>query len=295
LTYIFLKGVFNLTEETIKTASSSKLELLKIVIEITIAIILFFSPLLYLIGIAFHEGYASAYGISTGFFPLSSLELKEYIYFLYIEKVIIKFLCDIFCYVVICVLVIPIFLSILSSLKKQFSSYNFFQEIDSFLDKRWFPPIKKWPKLAEFFQNIESNVKWLIGNKFFLFLISILLVSIIFGYFVYLAGKEGKEYANTHRKDYLEKGCFFKEDGIWSNCDSLVNQKGEILHTGLLIATSNNYIAFFNCEGSIVTKFPNDAVIRNEIKKIDGKGKKKSNNPFPYCQNVPVTSTSKTQ
>ncbi|MEE9362078.1 MAG: hypothetical protein V3U92_05715 [Cellulophaga sp.] len=271
-----------MTEETIKTASLSKLELL----QIAIAIIVFSSPLLYLIGIAFYQGFLSAYGINISFFPPTLFEIygNVYIFFIGIYFSIIKLLWYIIPLVVFIFMIVLIFLAY----SKCYPS----------------PPLKKTNAffrpnsfLKEFLQHIwsilkESSAKLKI---IFIFPIYILLPPILFALCVYSADKKGKEYSNTEKKDYLENGCYFKEKSMWSNCDSLVNKKGEILHTGLLIASTNNYIAFFNCEGSIVTKFPNDAVIINEIKKIDGKGKKKSNNPFPYCQNVPVTSTSKTQ
>ena len=65
-----------MTEERTETASLSKLELL----QIAIAIIVFFSPLLYLIGIAFWQGFLSAYGIHPSFFPPTLFEIYGYVY-----------------------------------------------------------------------------------------------------------------------------------------------------------------------------------------------------------------------
>lgn len=79
------------------------------------------------------------------------------------------------------------------------------------------------------------------------------------------AYRKGRSVSDDKIDTYLKEGCVVKENEIWGNCYSLKSRNNEIIYTGILVAHTNDFVAFFTEHGSFVRKFPNGAVIVNEL------------------------------
>ena len=105
-------------------------------------------------------------------------------------------------------------------------------------------------------KQIESNMS--LGWVFFSVVLSLVL-------FPLWSHHEGRSYSKEIRDKYLEKGCFYEKDSLWSNCSSLKGKDGKTLYKGILIAHTKEYVAFFDCKGTVITEIPNGGTVINEL------------------------------
>jgi hypothetical protein len=66
------------------------------------------------------------------------------------------------------------------------------------------------------------------------------------------AYSKGHDVAHERIKLYLEKGCYTDAKTKWDTCFLVLDEKGNVLHEGLLIAVNDKEIAIFKKNGSYV-------------------------------------------
>lgn len=70
------------------------------------------------------------------------------------------------------------------------------------------------------------------------------------------AGKKAQQLENEKIADFQAHGCYVKEKQPWNNCFSLLDEKGQELVSGLLVAITQDRIAFFVKDGPVVLDIP---------------------------------------
>ena len=67
---------------------------------------------------------------------------------------------------------------------------------------------------------------------------------------------KGEEFSIKERDDYLQNGCYFKEQSNWNNCSILLDKEGKEIAKGILVVGSLTHIAFFNDNGPRTMQIP---------------------------------------
>jgi hypothetical protein len=256
-----------LSEGHLKNSNSSRLKLF-------LAVVGIFTPAGYLIGLSFYQGTFIAYGISksTDVFPISVQEVYVTAYYA------ISYL-----FMGISSLIIKVFTSLFSA-PTIYWSLSFIALLVAILYltfkrppflKNWLP---KWlinlvQKSIYYLHWDNNNLTKVVGiisalSYLILSLIYIILAISLFWVFTpWVASYKGQEVAEEKRDKYLEKGCFYEKDSLWSNCMSLKSKDGKTICKGILIAHTKEHVAFFNSKGTVIVKIPIDSTIVNELSK----------------------------
>lgn len=223
------------------------------------ALLGFLAPAAYLFGLSYHQGRLEAFGIEPDSFPLAAPDIYVLSY-----QTAGKFL-------------LAIGVAAISLVKELLSpplSYWILPGIIgcagclsvgvklgklpvSSLSPQWTITIKRWLLWLHWKTNVFT--------AFFL------VVSIVaYGAFsvIYLVGAisffwwapsfgpyyKGREEAKERISVYLASGCQADSKTRWDSCITIQDEKGKVIHEGLLIAINDKEVALFKKEGSYIFK-----------------------------------------
>ncbi len=227
----------------------------------------------YISGYYFNIGYLKGYGIDADLFKLSTYEvyLSTYNLLIHITVSLIEIFlkCIIFLQnpsnfkiiimiLMIVVLVIYIYIKILK-IKNKFHNpikLVFLKKVLSYLDSK----NNDFTKAV----GITGIFSYIISSIFF-FLMNVGFISVLLGV---LSMKGGEYYSSKSVEKFIEDGCYVEKGKVWSNCKILKSKKGDKIYEGILVIYSNNNIAFFNKNGSFITKFSDGYSIENKYEKV---------------------------
>lgn len=223
----------------------------------------------YLVGISYYQGRLSAYGVSSDTFPLALQDIYVEafwavgLWLLTIATEIIAILKK---------LTTPpgLYWSVVTILTITYISYiliKYKSPIRLFLREK-LKPVKKMIDYLDWERNAFSKAVG-ITSLFSYSLISILwvvtMISICWVGLPLAAYYKGRDNTTTAINSYLEKGCHIGDGEKWSNCKSLQTRDGKQIFEGILVAHTNDYVAFFNKTGSLVARFPDDGVVVSKL------------------------------
>ena len=228
------------------------------------------APTAYLMGITFHQGDLSAYGVSSELFAISVQDayINAYyavaFYLMALTSFIVKVLNLLFSgtnlYIsaaAICGITLLIY--ILIKLFKKLSSCNLNNQ---FIRLKWLLSFLHWRR-NDFTKAV--GVAGLASYSFVLILYILMVLSVFWLVFPMMAYYKSFELAEKKRDNFLQKGCYIKEGDFWGNCKTLKSKSGEVIYKGLLIAKTEKHIAFFTKKGSFIITYPADSVIENSF------------------------------
>ena len=228
------------------------------------------APTAYLMGITFHQGNLSAYGVSSELFAISVQDayINAYysvaFYLMVLTSLIVKVLNFLFSapnlYIsVFAIFGISLFIYILIKLFKKLSSYN---SNNKFIRLKRLLSFLHWRR-NDFTKAV--GVTGLASYSFVLILYILMVLSVFWLVLPIMAYYKSFELAEKKRDNFLQKGCYIKEGEFWGNCKTLKNKSGEVIYKGLLIAQTEKHIAFFTKKGAFIITYPTDSVVENSF------------------------------
>ena len=79
------------------------------------------------------------------------------------------------------------------------------------------------------------------------------------------AHSKGQTVAQERIGKFLEKGCHAEPKTKWNTCFVVLDDKGVVIHEGLLIAMNDKEMAFFKKDGSYVFPRKEGTVLRRKL------------------------------
>lgn len=234
-----------------------------------IALLALLAPVAYLIGLSFHQGTLSAYGIESDSFPLSVQDMYVEAFFAisYLLLTITKFVITLVklvttlpglgWFIAIALTIAAILYVILKRPKIRKLRYSI-----------EFPLIKRLINYLHWENNDFTkalSITGFISYSLFVLLYGLVALSVLWFAFPLAAYYQGRDVATQKIDLYLKEGCHLKKGERWGNCKALKTADNKIVYEGILVAHANGYVAFFTKAGSFVTKFPDDGVIVSEL------------------------------
>lgn len=228
------------------------------------------TPGAYLLGYAYYEGYMNAFGVETDGFPVSAPNVYVFSY-----QTVGYFLLSIGVAAA----------KLLDQLSKPPTIYWVLGILCLSIGGIYWliKAVRKGPhpRLQCLLGKINSIVSWLhwknndftksigiVGVASYTLLV-VLTASAGIALFWWLlplgANAKGKEVANDRIAAFREKGCHPDEKSKWDNCFLVIDEKGNQLHDGLLIAMNDNVVAIFKKDGSYIFKRQDGFVLRRKL------------------------------
>ncbi len=228
------------------------------------------TPAGYIVGLSYHQGYLSAFGVDGGAFPLSTQEayvqgyyatvflgaglinkVSAAIHWVLTPKGAFTFLGAISSIA----LVIYWLIKMASVSWSEFSSSIGSRLKNIFAYLHW--------RDNDFTKAL--SVTSVISYLLFFVIYALTLLAIIWIFAPYAAYTQGFSVAEERLEAYLEKGCVVEKGKRFSNCRVLRDANGKVVHRGLLVAYSNSSVAFFSGGRSFVSSLPKGATLISEI------------------------------
>lgn len=228
------------------------------------------TPGAYLLGYAYYEGYMNAFGVETDGFPVSAPNVY------------------VFSYQTVGYFLLSIGGVTVKALNKLLSPPTVYWVAGALCltvgGIYWlFKAVRKGPhpKLRKLLEKIKGVVSWLhwknndftkslgivgVASYGFAALATASMAVALFWWLLPLSAyAKGKEVATDRIKLFLDKGCHADQKSKWDNCFFVVNEKGNEVHEGLLIAMNDNVVAIFKKDGSYVFKRQDGFVLRRKL------------------------------
>ena len=229
------------------------------------------APAAYLLGSAFYQGYMEAAGVEPDDFPISIQDtyVRAYqavgYFLLSIGKIVAGALERlihppvVYWVAAILCLVIGGIYWLLKVFKKESH------------------PLLK--KLIDKIGIIASRLHWqnndltkatgIVGGILYMLLVIafVLMIAAALWWLLFVGGYlKGKDVAAEQIKSFIEKGCHEDEKTKWNNCISVLDEKGNEMHEGLLIAMNGKDIAILKKDGSYLFSRQKGFLIRKKLR-----------------------------
>lgn len=231
------------------------------------AIAAILTPGAYLLGLSYYRGYLSAFGVRSDGFPISAPDIYVFSYqtvgyfLLALGEVSVKALNNIFSPpliyltgVTLAALVGAIYL--LLRLARN-------------------GPHPKIQRVLAKVKSVVSQLHWKnndftksvgivgVGSYSVVILVTSLAAITLFWWLLpQSAYSKGYRVAQERIKLFVDKGCHEEEKTKWDTCFVVLDEKGAVVHEGLLIAINDKEMAFFKKDGSYVFPRKDDATLR---------------------------------
>ncbi len=227
-------------------------------IQLTIgAIVAILTPGAYLLGYRFHQGYLSAFGVASDIFPVSTPDVYINFYrtagyfFLAWKELVSQTLhwlvtppVGYWALGAISALVFCIYVYLKSDKGELHPHIQRIVDIAKaeFRKLHW--------KSDDFTRSI-----WIVGLTSFaliFFAFCVILFAVTWWLVPLNAYTNGQNVASERIKLYIEKGCHADVGAQWDTCYQVLDERGNVIHEGLLIAANDKDIAIFKRDGSYV-------------------------------------------
>ena len=214
-------------------------------------------PYMYLLGLAYYQGYMSEFGVSSDMFPISTADVYVNA-FVVISMVFFKCLNKINILIILNMSLIVGHLLIWGGVLSGVIYYIKFREKNMFFLNQSLN-LKNKSELPEPSKNALSVINFIhISFQIILFVISLLLILWVG---VNIATKIGESVAFENINKYLLNECKFDSKEKWNACIRIENGAGLKPQEGLFIAKNPDEIALFKKKGSYVYRLNYDSII----------------------------------
>ncbi|MES9902459.1 MAG: hypothetical protein ABW168_07225 [Sedimenticola sp.] len=240
-------------------------------IPLIIAAIGLLAPAGYIIGVSYYQGVLTAYGVSPDSFPITAHDV--YVAAYYAIGLLLLEITRIIGYVFKLVITPPgVYWLVAGLLALILFVYMLIKRLSlprSTKSECILKVVRKLLAYLHWDNNAFSKavgVTSLLSYGVFTILSVLMMLAILWFFIPMAAHYEGRDVTRKTIDIYLEKGCVVKENEIWSNCKTLLSKDNKAIYTGILVAHSSDYLAFFTEKGSFVLKIPSGAVIVNGLR-----------------------------
>jgi len=231
------------------------------------AFIAIITPAAYLLGFSFRNGYISAFGVTDEAFPISTSDIYVFSYhavghiLLAIGELASSFLTTLFKTQVICwTLVAVAFLTYCIYMLLRFTRSGSHPRIQWILSK-----VKVIVSRLHWKNNDFTKALGIVGlTSYGVIALATTAVSIaLFWWIISMSARsKGTDLAQERIKIYLDNGCQVDAKTKWDSCVLVTDNKGNIIHEGLLIAVNDKNIAIFKKDGSYIFTRSDDFLLR---------------------------------
>lgn len=221
------------------------------------------TPYAYLIGTCYYQAYMNSYGVSVDNFPLSVADTYVYAYMAVggvifdAYKWLIVIIKNKWLYLGLLILVFIVYVVIKLIRNKE---TNFLQKIKSIICAA----IDRY----HYKNNDFSKSLFIVGLPTYYLGVVIYFFCVLFllwwGILI-VAIDQGKAISKSRITEFKKQGCIFDKTTHWNNCISVIDESGEVIYQGLLVAQNNDQIAIFKKEGSYLIKLKDDQIVRKEF------------------------------
>lgn len=241
-------------------------------LNLVLAILGTLAPLGYFIGINFNQGKLHAYGISSSSFDMSTQEayMMAYYAIFYILLSISSLISELLNIIsttngIVTIITIFFILVFIVYLIIRFA------DIDKIILKnKWIINIKDFLIGLHWKNNkltMAFGITGILSYLTFSALYLLMVIPMIYIALPYVAFIQGEKAEQEKRNNYIINGCIQENKQIFNTCHTLKSKDGDIIVEGLLIAESNNMIAFFTKDGSYILERPKDATLIKTLHK----------------------------
>jgi len=232
-----------------------------------LSFIAIFAPIFYLIGLSYHQTILNSYGLDPGLFPIT---LQDTYVAAYIA--VTRLLLPI--YVVGIELFSWISENKLSTLLRAIAALSLLAVlifcIKISIKSIYYQTVTKFIQSKLFTHTITQSygLAGIISYLVMAFLYIPFALICLWILPTVLGAQAAKTYVNEKINDYTKYGCYFKENSRWSNCRILQSSGGKALYQGILIAQTENHIAFYTQTGTVLLTLSDDYIILNKPKDL---------------------------
>lgn len=240
-------------------------------ISIAIAVIAaILTPGAYLLGLSYYQGYLSAFGVESDGFPISAPDIYVFSYqtvgyFLLAlgelsVNAIKKIFSPPFIYWVSAILIVVVGVIYLLLRLARNGPHPRIQRV---LSKVKFVVSRFHWKNNDFTKSV--GIVGVASYSAVLFITSVAAIALFWWLLPLSAYYKGHSVAQERIKIFMEKGCHEEAKTKWDTCFVVLDEKGAVIHEGLLIAINDKEMAFFKKNGSYVFPRKDDAVLRRKL------------------------------
>jgi hypothetical protein len=227
-------------------------------------------PGAYLLGLSFYQGYMNAFGVEADGFPISAPDVYVFSYhtvgyfLLSIGKAAVDGLNWIFTPPIL-YWAVAIFLLSVGSIYWLLKTAK---QTNRPREQKLLGNIKKIISLLHWKNNDFTKSVGIVGVASYVLVLlafGAMAVALFWWLFPLSAQSKGHEIASDRIKIFLEKGCRAEEKSKWDSCFVVIDDKGTVIHEGLLIAMSDKEIAIFKKDGSYVFSRQENFLLRRTL------------------------------
>jgi hypothetical protein len=234
----------------------------------TLAAIL--TPGAYLLGLSYYQGYMSAFGVESDGFPISAPDVYVFSYqtigyfLLTVGEISVKALNELFKPPVV-FWAVGILMGLVSGIYWLLRStrVGFHPRIQRALTK-----VKAVASWFHWRNNDFTKSMGIVGVAsygVFLIVTSAAAIALFWWLLPLGAYSKGHDVAYERIRLYLEKGCHADAKTKWDTCFLMIDDKGDAIHEGLLIAVNDKEIAIFKKDGSYVFARQEGSLLRRKL------------------------------
>lgn len=215
------------------------------------------APGAYLLGFRFYQGFVESYGIDVNHFPLRTPDVYIGAY-----TAVARMLIDTAGWILSAYVRLSnpwslffVFLSIVGAVGAVYLSIKMkkagkFSNLKVFLDK-----MRPLLERLHFKNNdLTKSVTYVVFPAYIAGILGYFVMAVavlwwvlpLFGYFA------GQEFAEEQIADYRKNGCHLKKKMTWSTCVSIIDERGNEIQTGIVVAANTENIALFNKNGTYI-------------------------------------------
>lgn len=234
------------------------------------ALLALITPGAYLIGLSYYQGYMDAFGIESGGFPLAAPDIY------------------VFSYQTVGYLLLALGSEAGAFLNSLFSPPSVYLVLGSLVlsigTVYWVIKLVKrgpLPHLSQGFDRVKRLISWLhwknndftksvgiVGLLTYSALVAISSIGAVAIFWWLLpigAYYKGQSIAEQRIHTYRERGCQPDTKTKWDSCFVIQDDKGAIVHEGLLIAINDKEVAIFKQNGGYVFKRQDSQILRRTL------------------------------
>lgn len=234
------------------------------------AIVAILTPGAYLLGLSYYQGYLSAFGVESDGFPISAPDIYVFSYqtvgyfLLALGELSVKAINNIFTppffYWAIAILIILVG-----------AIYLLFRLARNGPHPRIQRALSKVKAIVARFHWKNNDFTKSVGivgvasYSLVLLVASVAAVALFWWLLPLSAYSKGHSVAQERIKLFMEQGCHEEAKTKWDTCFVMLDDKGAVVHEGLLIAINDKEMAFFKKDGSYVLPRKEDSVLKRKL------------------------------
>ncbi|MES2579244.1 MAG: hypothetical protein V4552_01760 [Pseudomonadota bacterium] len=221
------------------------------------------TPFAYLMGLFYYQAYINSYGVSIDNFPLSIPDTYVYAY-IAVGGVIN----DAIQWLIGLMKNEWLYLGFITFVLFVYGLVKLVKNKDQSLLQKLHSRVKSTINRFHYKNSDLSKSIYVVGVPTYYLAIAIYIFCVIFVFWwgiLIVAKDQGEKISKSRIAEFKTQGCIFDKKTHWNNCVLVLDESGEVIHQGLLVAQNKEQIAIFKKDGSYLIKLKDDHIVRKEF------------------------------